>query len=310
MIGRNDPCWCGSGQKWKKCHFPQEPREGLVTMSFEKKAKQYLKTWGIILKTPEQIEGIKVASAMAVSVLELVSSHAKAGVSTGELDQIAYESIVKQGAIPASLHYGNPPFPKSICVSRNEIICHGIPDQTKLIEGDIVNIDVAVIYNGYYGDCSKMVAIGEVSSEKKLVFEVSYDCLMNAIAVAAPGVPINAIGEAIDDTAHKRGCSVVTDFVGHGVGLRYHEPPHIYHYFTESTIPLCAGMTFTIEPMINAGVHEVIVDSTDHWTARTADGRPSAQWEHTLLITDTGVEILTPWSKMECLVKKNTRITA
>lgn len=299
MIGRNDECWCGSGLKWKKCHFPGQCRGVSDTIPFEKQKERYYKTWGILLKTPEEIEGIRKASLMAAEVLDLVSDLAKAHVTTEYLDQFAHAEILKRGAVPASLHYGNPPFPKSICTSLNDVVCHGIPDEKELQNGDIVNIDLAVIYKGFYGDCSKMVAIGNVSPDKKLVFDTAYDCLMRSIEVVRPGVPINAVGAAIEKVAHKRNCSVVTDFVGHGVGLKYHEPPHVYHYFTGCTIPFAAGMTFTIEPMINAGSHALYVDSKDHWTARTRDGKPSAQWEHTLLVTENGVEILTPWKKWE-----------
>jgi methionyl aminopeptidase len=302
MIGRNDECWCGSGMKWKKCHFPKMPQSMQKTLSFEKQAQHYYKTWGILLKTPQQIEGIRNASLMAAEVLDIVADRAKLHVTTDELDQLAYKEILKRGAVPASLNYGMPPFPKSICTSLNEVICHGIPDSRPLQEGDIVNIDLAVIYNGYFGDCSKMVAIGKVSAEKKLVFDTSYQCLMDAIDAVRPGSFLNEVGAAIDTVANKKGCSVVTDFVGHGVGLQYHEPPHVYHYYTGCTIPFAPGMTFTIEPMINAGTHELYIDSKDHWTARTLDGKASAQWEHTLLVTEHGVEILTPWKKTEAEV--------
>lgn len=301
MIGRNDECWCGSGMKWKKCHFPQLPPPIQQELPFDKRAEIYLKTWGILLKTPSQIEGIRRASLMSAEVLDIVSDHAQAGVTTDELDKLAYDEILKRGAIPASLHYGNPPFPKSICTSLNEVICHGIPDTTPLRDGDIVNIDLAVIYEGFYGDCSKMVAIGKVSRERKRVFDTAYACLMESIEAVRPGAPLNAVGAVIDKVAHRNGCSVVTDFVGHGVGLQYHEAPHVYHYYTGCEIPFTAGMTFTIEPMINAGTHMLYIDSQDHWTARTRDGRASAQWEHTLLVTESGVEILTPWKKTEAI---------
>ena len=231
MIGRNDECWCGSKKKWKKCHFPHVPTIP-VSASFEKRAHQYLRSWGVVLKTDEQIEGIRVASRMAAEVLDIVAEHAVAGVPTEELDRIAYEEIIKRKAIAASLHYGNPPFPKSICTSLNDVICHGIPDKVPLKQGDILNVDVAVIYNGYFGDCSKMVAVGSVSKEKKLVFDTAYDCLMEAIKEVGPDVPLNAVGEAIERVAYARKCSIVVDFVGHGVGLRYHEPPQVYHYYT------------------------------------------------------------------------------
>lgn len=303
MIGRNDDCWCGSKKKWKKCHFPQlEPLS--EDALFKKNAERYLRTWGIILKTKDQIEKIRTASLMSAEILDLVASHAQEGITTDELDKIAYREIVNRGAIPASLHYGQPPFPKSICTSLNDVVCHGIPDDVPLKKGDILNIDLAVIYKGFYGDCSKMVAIGPVSRDKKRVFDVSYDCLMESIKVVGPDVPLNQIGAVIDQIAHSRNCSVVLDFVGHGVGVRYHEPPQVFHYFTPCKTPLAAGMIFTIEPMINAGDTALYIEEENQWTAKTVDKKPSAQWEHTILVTDHGAEILTPWSKTEAVEDK------
>jgi methionyl aminopeptidase len=296
MIGRNDNCWCGSGKKWKKCHFPAEGSEE----SFETVARRYQKRWGILLKTPEQIEGIRRASHLAAHILDEVAACAAEGVTTNELDRMAHEKILAAGAIPASLGYGRPPFPKSICTSLNEVICHGIPNNTPLRKGDILNIDNAVILNGYFGDCSKMVAIGPVSPDKKLVFDVSLASLKASAAILKPGVLISDIGDVISDVAEAAGCSVVTQFVGHGVGIRYHESPQVPHCRNDVRIPLVAGMTFTIEPMINFGTIDLTIDPIDHWTARTADGLPSAQWEHAFLITETGHEILTPWTETHC----------
>ncbi len=290
MINRNDLCWCGSGKKWKKCHFPKAQE------SFEERAHLYLKRWGIILKTPQQIEGIRAAGHLAAAILDEVCAFAKEGVTTNELDRLAYEKIIQAGAIPASLHYGSPPFPKSICTSRDEVICHGIPDNTPLHKGEIVNIDLAVILNGYFGDCSKMVTLGPVTEDKKRVVDVSLECLKGSAQILRPGLPLYEIGETITSIAESRGCSVVTQFVGHGVGLRYHEPPQVPHCRNRLDIPLTQGMVFTIEPMINAGVPDAVIDHKDCWTARTADGKPSAQWELQFLITETGVEILTPWT--------------
>ena len=172
-------------------------------------------------------------------------------------------------------------------------ICHGIPDDQPLVEGDIVNIDIATILNGYYGDCSAMVEIGKVSPEKHLVVEVSKECLRRAIEILKPGVLLNEIGKVIEDYATAHDCSVVNQFVGHGVGVDFHEPPQVPHHYNNIGIPLAPGMTFTIEPMINAGLREGMIDPVDRWTTRTVDGKPSAQWEHTILITPTGHEILT-----------------
>lgn len=285
---RNDPCWCGSGLKWKKCHYPKIPTSSL--------AAEYKKQYGIILKTKEQIEGIHRACKLASSILDKTCKMAKAGVTTNELNDFAHKLHLEAGAIPATLGYGHPPFTKSICTSLNEVICHGIPNDTPLKEGDIMNIDVTAILDGYYGDLSRMVMIGKVSEEKKRVVEVSYECLMRACKILKPGVLILEIGNVITDYAHKHRCSVVDQFVGHGVGLGFHEPPQIPHHENDAMIPLAEGMTFTIEPMINAGRKEGYIDAKDGWTVRTVDGKPSGQWEHTVLITAQGHEILTSFS--------------
>ena len=289
MISRNDSCWCGSGLKWKKCHYPKDSdgKDQLI-------AHTYLKQYGIRLKTPEQIIGIKKACRLTADILKQVCQMAKAGISTEELDQLAYRLHKEKGAIPAPLNYGSPPYPKSICTSLNDEICHGIPDKSVILkDGDILNIDVSSILNGYFGDCSAMVMIGEVDEEKKRVVDVSYECLMRAIAILKPGLPLFEIGNTIEAYANAHHCSVVNQFVGHGVGLEFHEPPQICHHLNHVNIPLAEGMVFTIEPMINAGVRNAVLDPYNHWVARTADGRPSAQWEHTVLITKNGHEILT-----------------
>jgi methionyl aminopeptidase len=297
MIGRNDSCWCGSGQKWKKCHFPKlSPAQALITPTNNLK-KDYLRKYHILIKSPEQIEKIRATCHLASEILDATCALAKAGVTTQELNDYAHHLHLEAGAIPAPLHYGSPPFPKSICTSVNEVICHGIPNQTPLQEGDILNIDVTCILHGYYGDCSRMITIGQPNSERQLVVDVSYECLMRSITILKPGIPLSKIGEIIEDYANSQGCSVVNQFVGHGVGVEFHEGPQIPHHRNQNSILLLPGMTFTIEPMINAGVREAIIDSKDHWTARTKDGRASAQWEHTILITDDGHEILTKWKR-------------
>jgi len=297
MIGRNDACWCGSGKKWKKCHFPQEgkPKPAPTTKNLK---SLYEKNYDILLKTPEQIAGIRRACHLSSDILMETCKRAVAGVTTQELNDFAHKLHLDAGAIPAALHYGEPPFPKSICLSLNEVICHGIADtKTVLKEGDILNIDVASILDGYYGDCSMMVCVGAVSPEKQRVVDVAYECLMRSIAILKPGVLVSAVGEAIESYATGHGCSVVHQFVGHGVGVYFHEGPQVPHCYNEVGIPLVPGMTFTIEPMINAGVREGVIDSKDKWTARTKDGKPSAQWEHTILITEEGHEILTSWKR-------------
>ncbi len=290
---RNDLCWCGSGKKWKKCHYPDAGPE----LQLRKMRDEYRRKYEIYIKTPEQIEGIRRAGHLAADILMQTCAMAKEGVTTQELNDFAHELHLKAGARPAPLGYGHPPFPRSICTSLNEVICHGIPDDRPLQDGDALNIDVTAILDGYYGDCSKMVLIGNVSEERRRVADVSYECLMRSIDVLAPGVPLHAIGDAIEPYAKKHGCSTVRQFVGHGVGLSFHENPQVAHNLNRDTTPLAAGMTFTIEPMINAGTVEGILDEDDQWTARTADGRASGQWEHTLVITDDGCEILTPWER-------------
>lgn len=295
MSGRNDPCWCGSGKKWKHCHYPTaekiSPNPNLAARTL------YWNKYKIRLKTEEQIAGIKAASALTAKILDATAEMAKAGVTTLELNDYAHKLTLEAGAIPATLGYGFPPYKKSICTSLNDVICHGIPDKTVLKEGDILNIDTSSILNGYFGDCSKMVIIGKTTPEKEHVVNVAYECLMRAISVCKPGVPFNAIGEAIESYASSKGCSTVDQFVAHGIGLEFHENPQLPHNRNNLMIPMAAGMTFTIEPMINLGIKEAVVDKVDQWTARTKDGKPSAQWEHTLLITESGVEILTPWKR-------------
>jgi methionyl aminopeptidase len=288
MIERNDPCWCGSGKKWKKCHYPAPP-------TVESDAKRYLTQYGILLKTPEQIEKIYRACQVTAKILDALCKHAKAGVTTEALDELSRKLHKEEGAIPADLGYGHPPYTKTICTSINEVICHGIPDKRPLQEGDIVNIDVSSIVDGFFGDSSQMVMIGNVSEEKRRAVEVSLECLKRAIAVCKPGVPISRIGDVIEEYAATRACSVVNQFVAHGIGLSFHEPPEVPHHYNRIKTLMAPGMTFTIEPMINIGVREGVVDPRDHWTVRTKDGKPSAQWEHTLLITEKGHRVLTAW---------------
>lgn len=292
MIGRNDLCWCGTGQKWKKCHYPQLPQNQSIDLR-----KEYFQQHQIRIKDEKQIQGIRASCKLASQILDATCNYAKEGMTTLELNDFAHRLHKEAGAIPAPLNYGSPPFPKSICTSLNEIICHGIPDQTVLREGDILNIDVTCILNGYYGDCSRMITIGQVNAERQLVTDVSYECLMRAIAILKPGIALSNIGETIESYALAQGCSVVDQFVGHGVGVQFHEGPQVLHYRNNNAILLVPGMTFTIEPMINAGVREAVIDPLDKWTARTKDNKASAQWEHTILITDEGHEILTTWKR-------------
>jgi len=288
MISRNDTCWCGSRKKWKRCHYPNPGK-----VSSAELAKHYAREFDILIKTPEQIKGIRASCKLAAHILKEVCELAKAGVTTNELDALAVKLTKDAGAKAAPLGYGEPPFPKSICTSLNEVICHGIPDDKPLVEGDILNIDVTCILKGYFGDCSAMVCIGDVSDEKKLVVKTAYECMHKAIALMKPDALVSDIGKVIEEHAISKGCTSVNQFVGHGVGVYFHEGPQIMHTRNNHHIPIVPGMTFTIEPMINAGCQGGWIDKNDHWTARTNDKKPSAQWEHTLLITEEGHEILT-----------------
>ncbi len=288
MISRNDPCFCGSGKKWKRCHYPQEPE-----LTSSDIARDYWNKHQIQLKTPEQIAGIRIASKLTANLLKKACSMATAGVTTLEINHFVEAETKKANARPAPLGYGHPPYPAAICTSLNDVVCHGIPDKRPLQDGDILNIDISCELNGFYGDCSAMVMIGDVGEEKRRVVETSKECLRLAIEVCRPGMPLYAIGDAITDYARSQNCSVVHQFVGHGCGTDFHEEPQIPHCRNNISTPLVEGMTFTIEPMINAGVPDSTIDAHDKWTARTNDGKPSAQWEHLLVITASGCEILT-----------------
>lgn len=245
-----------------------------------------------MIKKPEEIKKIKIASKLASEVLEYIEPFVKQGVTTNELDKKCHDFIVyEQNAIPAPLNYNG--FPKSICTSVNHQVCHGIPSEKKLKNGDIINIDVAVIKDGYHGDTSKMFAVGKISTQAKILNRVSKECLYKAINLVKPGLHIGDIGYAIQNHAEENYCSVVREYCGHGIGLSFHEEPQILHYGKKNTgIKLREGMTFTIEPMINFGKRHIKL-LKDDWTVVTKDHSLSAQWEHTLLVTRNGVEVLT-----------------
>ena len=249
-----------------------------------------------LLKTPEQIEGIRQSGVINTGVLDLIEKEIKAGMSTLEIDQLVYDYTVGHGAIPAPLNYEG--FPKSVCTSItsiNEVVCHGIPSADVILkEGDIINVDVSTILNGYYSDASRMFIIGETTPEKKRLVDVTLECLHIGMEVAKPFSFVGDIGHAIQQYAEKNGYSVVRDLCGHGVGLAFHEEPEVAHFGRKNTgMLLVPGMVFTIEPMINMGRYEVEWNRKDGWTVTTRDGLPSAQWEHTFLMTETGLEILT-----------------
>ncbi|MDA3817929.1 MAG: type I methionyl aminopeptidase [Prolixibacteraceae bacterium] len=247
----------------------------------------------IIIKTPEQIEGIRKSSQLAGNVLQMIKGFIKDGVSTEYLDNIIEEYIRDHGAVPATLGYHG--YPKSSCISLNEVICHGIPSPGIILkEGDIFNIDVTTILDGYYGDTSKMYWIGDIPEKTQKLIDDTYHCLNLGIQQVKPDNKFGNIGFVISRYAKARGYSVVYEFCGHGVGCDFHEEPQVEHIARKNSGPtMKPGMTFTIEPMINQGKSRAKVDKYDGWTARTIDGKLSAQFEHTLLVTETGVDVLT-----------------
>ncbi|MCD8032233.1 MAG: type I methionyl aminopeptidase [Bacteroides sp.] len=246
-----------------------------------------------VLRTPEQIEGIRQSGKINTLLLDYLSQHIREGISTAEIDRMAYEFTLSHGAIPAPLHYEG--FPASICTSINEVVCHGIPGTEEILcDGDILNVDVSTIYNGYYSDASRMFLIGDVAPEVKKLVRVAKECLQTGIEAAQPWAQLGDVGATIQAHAEKHHYGVVRDLCGHGVGLKFHEAPDVEHFGAPHTgLLIVPGMTFTIEPMINMGSWEVYTDAADGWTVRTNDDLPSAQWEHTLLITESGNEILT-----------------
>ncbi len=245
-----------------------------------------------MIKTPEQIEGIRQSGVINSGVLDLVAREIHAGMTTGDIDRLVYEYTTSHGAIPAPLNYEG--FPKSVCTSIDEVVCHGIPnDEEQLLEGDIVNVDVSTIYKGYYSDASRMFVIGKTTPEKQHLVDVARECLELGAAAAHPYGQLGDIADAITRHAHKNGYSVVRDLCGHGVGLEFHEDPEVNHYGRKGTgMVMVPGMVFTIEPMINMGTWEVFIDAEDGWTVVTEDELPSAQWEHTFVMTEHGLEIL------------------
>jgi len=263
---------------------------GLIT--FQDGKPEPIQTMSILIKTADEIEKMRVAGRLAAEVLEMIEPHVKVGITTNELDRICHDHIVnEQKAIPAPLNYHG--FPKSICTSLNFQVCHGIPSEKKLKNGDSINIDITVIKDGYHGDTSKMFHVGEPNIKAKRVATVSRESMVEAIKLVKPGAHLGDIGEVIQKYAESRGFSVVREYCGHGIGKGFHEDPQVMHYGKAGTgVTIEAGMIFTIEPMINVGKRQVKV-LKDNWTVVTKDHSLSAQWEHTILVTPTGYEVLT-----------------
>ncbi|WP_443770676.1 methionyl aminopeptidase [Anaerostipes sp.] len=285
-IGRNSECWCGSGKKYKKCHYQFDEKLR------ELKQEGHLVPSHNMIKTPEQIEKIRESGKINIAVLDYVAEHIKAGVTTQQIDDWVYEQTTSRGAIPAPLNYEG--FPKSVCTSINHEVCHGIPSEKVVLkEGDIINVDVSTIYHGYFSDSSRMFCIGEVSEEKKKLVQVTKECVELGLKQVKPWAFMGDMSDAVHQHALENGYTVVREIGGHGVGIEFHEDPYVSYVAQSGTgIVLAPGMMFTIEPMVNMGTDQIFVDDENGWTIYTEDGKPSAQWEIQVLVTEDGYEVL------------------
>ena len=286
-VGRNDPCPCGSGMKYKKCCLGKNGKE---TRDLE---ELYAKRYGIRFKKLKDIEGIRSAGRLVLDTLDLVESKIKPGMTTDVINTLVHEFTIKNGATPAPLNYRG--FPKSVCVSVNEVVCHGIPGGRILNDGDIVNVDITSILNGYFADANKTYFVGPCGPDARKIVSVTKKSLKRGMVMVKPGNTVGDIGWAIQNYAEEQGCSVVREFVGHGVGFEFHEAPQVPHFGQKGQgIRLIPGMVFTVEPMINLGNKDLRI-LEDNWTAVTKDGSLSAQFEQTVLVTNNGYESLTPY---------------
>uniref|UniRef100_UPI003FEDEFEC methionyl aminopeptidase n=1 Tax=Ruminococcus bromii TaxID=40518 RepID=UPI003FEDEFEC len=284
--GRNDPCWCGSGKKYKKCHI-----------DFDEKIEEFEVAGHIvpsheILKNAEQIEKIKESARINIAVLDYVAEHIKAGISTAEIDKWVYDITTKMGGVPAPLNFEG--FPKSVCTSINNEVCHGIPSEDVIIkDGDIINVDVSTNLNGYFSDSSRMFCIGNVSEENRKLVEETKNAVYEGLKQVKPWGFLGDMGQAVNDYVKSKGYSVVREVGGHGIGLEFHEDPWVSYISKKGTEMLMVpGMIFTIEPMVNAGKHDIFVDEDNGWTIYTEDNSMSAQWEIQVLVTEDGYEII------------------
>jgi methionyl aminopeptidase len=294
MIQRNDPCWCGSGKKYKKCHLFEDEKNKATTQAVSSPGKPKTLKEKKFVKSPREIAGMERAGAFNGELLDYIRPFVKAGISTAEIDELVHTYTVEHGNVCACLGYHG--YPKSVCTSINNIVCHGIPSEGVVLkDGDIVNVDLTSIVDGFYGDSSETFFIGSVPQQTRHLVMVTAEALMRGIDAARPGVPLSAIAEAIEPFVNEKGCSVVHQYTGHGIGKKFHEYFSVYHHRDPDAdkITLLPGMTLTIEPMINMGGWEVITDRGDGWTVRTADGSLSAQFEHTICITDGPAKVLT-----------------
>ena len=285
-LGRNEPCWCGSGKKYKACHE-----------RFDEKVIKYQMDGHIIpdremIKTKEQIDGIRESGLRNIAVLDYVAANIRVGMSTEEIDRMVYEKTKELGGRPAPLYFDG--YPKSVCTSINNQVCHGIPSEDVILqEGDIVNVDVSTIYNGYFSDSSRMFCMGRLSEEAQYIVRIAKECMEKGIEQVRPWGFLGDMADAVNSHAKANGCSVVRDIGGHGVGLEFHEEPFVSYVTQKGTEMLMApGMVFTIEPMVNRGTDEIYVDDENGWTTYTDDGKLSAQWEVTVAATEDGCEIL------------------
>ena len=286
IINRNSPCWCGSGQKYTKCHYDFDQKLALY------KRQGHMIPDHSMIKSPEQIQKIKESAKINIAVLDYVAEHIKEGTTTEEINQWVHTQTIKYGALPAPLNFEG--FPKSVCTSINEEVCHGIPSSDIVLkDGDIINVDCSTNLNGYFSDSSRMFLIGQVSEEKKRLVEITRQCMYLGLEQVKPWNFLGDMGQAVNDFATQNGYQVVREIGGHGVGLEFHEDPWVSYVSTKGTEMLMVpGMVFTIEPMINMGTWEIVTDEKNGWTIRTADKKPSAQWEIQVLVTEDGHEVL------------------
>lgn len=285
-IGRNDPCWCGSGKKYKACHAAFDEKIARFAQEGHRVPTRDL------IKNADQIAGIKESAKINVAVLDYIEEHIHAGMSTAEIDKIVYDMTTSMGGIPAPLNYEG--YPYSVCTSVNEQVCHGFPSEDVILkEGDIVNVDCSTILNGYFSDSSRMFCIGEVSPEKKRLVEVTKECVYKGLEAVHPWGFLGDMGQEVHDHAYANGYTIVREIGGHGVGLKFHEEPWVgYHSRKGTEMLLVPGMIFTIEPMVNMGDVEIYIDDENGWEVYTEDGLPSAQWEIMVLVTEDGTEVL------------------